>query len=59
MFKSEDLTDQLLASQDLVVIVTDHAAVDTARVVAHAQRVFDTRNATREIRDGREKVRRL
>src|SRR5258705_1733472 len=59
MFKSEDLTDELVASQDLVVIVTDHAAVDTARVVAHAQRVFDTRNATHGIRDGSEKVRRL
>ncbi len=59
MFKSEDLTDELIESQDLVVIVTDHAAVDTAHVVAHAQRVFDTRNATRGIREGREKIRRL
>ena len=45
--RASDLTDELLASQDLVVIVTDHAAVDTARVVAQAQRIFDTRNATR------------
>ena len=59
MFKSLDLTDELVASQDLVVIVTDHAAVDTARVVARAQRVFDTRNATRGIGEGREKIRRL
>jgi UDP-N-acetyl-D-glucosamine dehydrogenase len=59
MFKSLDLTDELVASHDLVVIVTDHAAVDTARVVARAQRVFDTRNATRGIAEGREKIRRL
>jgi UDP-N-acetyl-D-glucosamine dehydrogenase len=59
MFKSQDLSDDLVARQDLVVIVTDHAAVDTARVVAHAQRVFDTRNATRGIAEGREKIRRL
>jgi UDP-N-acetyl-D-glucosamine dehydrogenase len=59
VIKSLDLTDELVASQDLVVIVTDHAAVDTARVVARAQRVFDTRNATKGIRDGSEKVRRL
>ena len=37
----------------------DHAAVDTARVVALAQRVFDTRNATRGMSEGREKIRRL
>jgi UDP-N-acetyl-D-glucosamine dehydrogenase len=59
IFKSQDLTDEFVANQDLVVIVTDHADVDTARVVTHAQRVFDTRNATRGIREGREKIRRL
>jgi UDP-N-acetyl-D-glucosamine dehydrogenase len=59
IFKSQDLTDDLVASQDLIVIVTDHASVDTARVVARAQRVFDTRNATKGVREGSEKVRRL
>jgi UDP-N-acetyl-D-glucosamine dehydrogenase len=58
-YKSQDLTDDLVASQDLIVIVTDHAAVDTANVVARAQRVFDTRNATKGIREGSEKIRRL
>jgi UDP-N-acetyl-D-glucosamine dehydrogenase len=59
VFKSQDLTDELVGNHDLVVIVTDHAAVDTARVVARAQRVFDTRNATRAVGEGREKIRRL
>jgi UDP-N-acetyl-D-glucosamine dehydrogenase len=59
ILKGEDLTDDLVAGSDVVVIVTDHAAVDTARVVARAQRVFDTRNATRGITEGREKIRRL
>jgi UDP-N-acetyl-D-glucosamine dehydrogenase len=59
IFKSQDLTDEFVSTQDLVVIVTDHAAVDTARVVAQAQRVFDTRNATKGIAEGREKIRRL
>ena len=58
-FKSQDLSDDLVARQDLIVIVTDHASVDTARVVARAQRVFDTRNATKGVREGSEKVRRL
>jgi UDP-N-acetyl-D-glucosamine dehydrogenase len=59
VLKAQDLTDDLIAGSDMVVIVTDHAAVDTARVVARAQRVFDTRNATRGISEGREKIRRL
>ena len=59
MLKSQDLSDELIARQDMVVIVTDHAAVDTARVVARAQRIFDTRNATRGVANGQEKIRRL
>jgi UDP-N-acetyl-D-glucosamine dehydrogenase len=57
--KSTDLTDDLLAASDLVVIITDHSEIDTGRVVARAQRIFDTRNATKGISEGREKIRRL
>ena len=56
--KGTDLSDATLAAHDLVIIITDHAAVDTARVVEKAQRVFDTRNATKGL-EGGEKVRRL
>ncbi len=58
-YKSADLSDDRLADADIVVIITDHAAVDWARVVAQAGRVFDTRNATRNVAEGREKVRKL
>jgi UDP-N-acetyl-D-glucosamine dehydrogenase len=57
--KSVDLTDDALAGADLVVILTAHAAVDYERVVAKAHRVYDTRNATRNVVGGREKVRKL
>ncbi len=57
--KSVDLSDDQVASADLVVILTDHAAVETARLVARAQRVFDTRNASKGLTEGREKVRLL
>ena len=57
--KSVELTDEALASADLVVILTNHAGVDYDRVVAKAHRVYDTRNATRGVREGREKVRKL
>ncbi len=58
-YKSVDLTDEVLASADIAVIVTDHGSVDYDRVVARAERVFDTRNATRAVTAGREKIRKL
>jgi UDP-N-acetyl-D-glucosamine dehydrogenase len=57
--KGSDLDDDLVERQDLVLILTDHAAVDTAGLVARARRVFDTRNATREAGRGHPHVRRL
>jgi len=59
VLKSADLTDEALAGADLVVIVTDHSSVDYARVARVAQRVFDTRNATKNVAEHREKVRKL
>jgi UDP-N-acetyl-D-glucosamine dehydrogenase len=58
-YKSVELTDEVLNGTDVVVILTDHSQVDTARVVALAPRIFDTRNATRDVEQGREKIRRL
>jgi len=58
-FKSVELTDELLGEFDLAAIVTQHAAVDYERIVARSQRVFDTRNATRDVAAGREKITKL
>ena len=58
-YKSADLSDDALEGADLVVIVTAHSGVDYARVVAKASRIFDTRNATREVTSGREKIHKL
>jgi UDP-N-acetyl-D-glucosamine dehydrogenase len=57
--KSVELSDEALAAADLVVVLTGHSGVDYDRVVARAGRIYDTRNATRGVKDGREKVRRL
>jgi UDP-N-acetyl-D-glucosamine dehydrogenase len=57
--KSIDLTDDALSSADLVVIVTDHSSVDYNRVVTQSQRIFDTRNATKHVTEGREKISKL
>jgi UDP-N-acetyl-D-glucosamine dehydrogenase len=57
--KSVDLTDEAIGWADLVVIVTNHSGVDYQRLVASAHRVYDTRNATRDVSVGKEKVRKL
>jgi UDP-N-acetyl-D-glucosamine dehydrogenase len=46
----EALTDDLLSSVDVAVIVTDHANVDHGRVLALAPIVVDSRNATKGLR---------
>lgn len=55
--ESVELTDEFLASQDCVLIATDHTAFDYQRIVAHAPLVVDTRNATAAVTEGREKIR--
>jgi UDP-N-acetyl-D-glucosamine dehydrogenase len=54
--ESVELTDSFLESQDCLLIATDHTAYDYDRLVRHSQLVVDTRNATRDVRDGREKI---
>jgi len=46
-FHSQPLTPQLIASQDAVVIVTDHSNVDYRSVQEHAHLVIDSRGVYR------------
>jgi UDP-N-acetyl-D-glucosamine dehydrogenase len=57
--KSVDLTDDVLKTSDLVVVLTDHPDVDYDRVVRVGPRVFDTRNATKNVAGDREKITKL
>jgi len=54
---SQDLTAGYLGSQDCVVVATDHSAYDYGFIVQHARLVVDTRNATKAVKAGREKIR--
>ncbi len=54
--KSEPLTPETLSSQDCVLICTDHSAYDWPMIVQHAALVVDTRNATRNVTEGRERI---
>lgn len=55
---SQELTPEYLASQDCVLIATDHSAYDYDEIVRHSKLVLDTRNATAGVTEGREKIRR-
>ena len=54
---STELTADFLQAQDCVLIATDHSAYDYEFIVRHARMVLDTRNATRSVTAGREKIR--
>jgi UDP-N-acetyl-D-glucosamine dehydrogenase len=49
---SMPLTSEFLASQDCVLIATDHSAYDYEFIVRHAPLVVDTRNATKGVSAG-------
>lgn len=54
--KSAKLTAQLLKQSDLVVIVTDHSDYDYQWIVDNSKLIFDTRNATKNVKTGRKKI---
>ncbi len=53
---STPLTAEYLEGLDCVLIVTDHSAYDYEHIVRHAPLVVDARNATKNVRHGREKI---
>ena len=54
---SQELTPSYLGAQDCVLIATDHSAYDYDFIVQHSTFVLDTRNATKNVTSGREKIR--
>jgi UDP-N-acetyl-D-glucosamine dehydrogenase len=58
-YRSVPLSEEALREADIVVIVTDHTAYDYEFILRHTACVLDTRNATRAVRSGRDKIRRL
>jgi UDP-N-acetyl-D-glucosamine dehydrogenase len=54
--ESQELTPAYLAQQDCVLIATNHSVYDYSFVVEHSALVVDTRNATRNVTAGREKI---
>ena len=54
--ESSELTEELVGGMDAVMILTDHSTYDSPWIVEHASLVIDTRNATKNVRGGREKI---
>lgn len=55
-FDSVRITKELLQEADCVLITTDHSSYDYDMIVKHAKRIIDTRNATNNVKQGREKI---
>jgi len=53
---SVPLNQDTLGKMDIVVITTDHTNVDYQALVDHSRMVVDTRNATKQIKRGSEKI---
>jgi UDP-N-acetyl-D-glucosamine dehydrogenase len=53
---SEELTPEWLARQDCILIATDHSAYNWEFIVRYARLIVDTRNATRNVREYRDKI---
>jgi len=54
--KSVKLKPAVIARYDAVLICTDHDSIDYAAVARNARLVVDTRNATRNVKAGRDKI---
>ena len=54
--ESVELSPERLASYDCVLIATDHSSYDYEAIVRNSKLVVDTRNATRHVKQHREKV---
>jgi UDP-N-acetyl-D-glucosamine dehydrogenase len=54
--KATSLNEQVLKSADCVAIITDHTSFNYQWVVDKAAMIVDTRNATKNVSDGRKKI---
>jgi UDP-N-acetyl-D-glucosamine dehydrogenase len=53
---STPLSKERIERADCVLILTNHSDVDYVRLVEHAKLVMDTRNATKDVTSGRERI---
>jgi UDP-N-acetyl-D-glucosamine dehydrogenase len=56
VLKSIELSGAEIARQDCVIILTDHSAYDIRQIVAAAKLVVDTRNATKDLHEFKDRI---
>jgi UDP-N-acetyl-D-glucosamine dehydrogenase len=54
--KSMELTSTNIENQDCIIILTDHSAYDFQRIIAGTKLVVDTRNATKDLQQFKDKI---
>ena len=50
---------EVIDEADIVIITTDHSCYDYEEIVSRAKVVYDTRNATKDVKNNREKIHKL
>lgn len=50
---------EVIDDSDIVIITTDHSNYDYEEIVSRAKIVYDTRNATKDVKNNREKIHKL
>ncbi|APQ77314.1 UDP-N-acetyl-D-glucosamine dehydrogenase [Clostridium botulinum] len=58
LYKSPDL-EKGLEEADIVIITTNHSCYDYEHIVEKAKILYDTRNATKDVKNNREKIHKL
>jgi len=58
-YRRSPMTAKTLGGADIAVLITDHSEYDYDCIVRESKLLLDTRNATREVRRGRSKIRKL
>jgi UDP-N-acetyl-D-glucosamine dehydrogenase len=54
--KSVELTSTNIESQDCIIILTDHSTYDFRRIIDASKLVVDTRNATKDLQQFKDKI---
>jgi UDP-N-acetyl-D-glucosamine dehydrogenase len=54
--KSVELTSANIESQDCIIILTDHSIYDFRRIIAASKLVVDTRNATKDLQEFKDRI---
>jgi len=56
VYKSLPLTEKTISKFDCTLIITDHSSYDYDFIVRNSKLVIDTRNATKMVKEGRDKI---